>query len=204
MEGEKAKKPDFGREHAALVTAYIYKNYAPRGLVVRREVQLGTSIIGKKRHVDLLLIERSSGKSLALEYWWQDSTGTTDEKIPYALQDVQAMPMPAAVVYAGTGLSRGVVHLLQCSGSAVYCLPDPHTLEPMPPPGTLDVAKPATWELDSLIAMTFSLWDLLPRLELAQEDAAALQWPNLSALLDARGREAKRVTRAKKRATKAS
>ena len=189
------RKPDLSREYAALIAAYVHHNYGKRGLEIRREVSLGTSVIGKKRRLDLLLVETSTQKALALECKWQDVGGTADEKIPYALRDIESMAMPGAVIYAGSGMSRGVIHLLQASGSAVYCLPNPRNLAPLPVPRSLGTTECATWELDHMLAVTFGWWDVLP----APMDATqleALSWPNLTELLDARERRApKRVDR---------
>lgn len=189
------RKPDLSREYAALIAAYIHKNYGGRGLEIRREVSLGTSIIGKKRRLDLLLVEHATQKGLALECKWQDVGGTADEKIPYALRDIEAMSMPGAVIYAGSGMSRGVTHLLQASGSAVYCLPNPKSLAPLPTPRSLGTSDCSTWELDHLLAVTFGWWDVLPA-PLSAAAFNALTWPNLTKLLEDRERRApKRVDR---------
>ncbi len=75
--------------------------------------------------------------------------GTTDEKIPYALQDLEALWIPGCVVYAGEGWSQGVLHTLEGSKRAVFCLPEPP-----------DLARTiATRELDHVLAAVFGLWD---------------------------------------------
>ncbi|MCR9165512.1 MAG: PD-(D/E)XK nuclease superfamily protein [Nannocystaceae bacterium] len=53
----------------------------------------------------------------------QQSSGTTDEKIPYALADLDAMWIEGALVYGGTGWSSGVLHTLQAAQRAVRCDP---------------------------------------------------------------------------------
>jgi hypothetical protein len=141
------------QEYANLIAAYLAKNYGPRGLVVYRELSLGKTIIGKNRRLDVFALHEPSGRALAIECKWQESQGTTDEKIPYTLQDLEAMHIPAFVVYAGTGFSHGVLHMLQGNPLAAYCLP-PTSLEP-----TLN----ETTELDHIVAMIFGWWDALVR-----------------------------------------
>ncbi len=141
-----------GNEYATLIAAYLAKNYGGRGLAVYREISLGKSIIGKNRRVDVFAVHQESRKALAVECKVQTSAGTADEKIPYTLQDLAAMHVPAFVVYAGAGFSEGVLHLLRSSERAAYCLPEA-TLEP----------SPDTLELDHIVAMTFGWWDAVLR-----------------------------------------
>lgn len=148
-----------GHEYRKRVGAYVVTAFRDRGLRVYEEVNVGTSIIGKQRRVDLLLLHEPSGRALALECKYQDTSGTADEKIPYTLQDLAALRMPGALVYAGAGFSEGVLHLLQSSELAAYCLPG----EELGPVGRrqgepIDVG---TWQLDHVLAMTFGFWELL-------------------------------------------
>lgn len=148
-----------GNEYKRLIARYLVCAYASRGIRVYDEVHLGTSIIGKRRRIDLFLHVPADNRVLALECKYQDSSGTADEKIPYALQDLTALRMPACVVYAGGGFSTGVLHLLQGSELAAYCLPD-DSLAPIPAPqsGSLDFG---TWQLDHILAVTFGWWDIV-------------------------------------------
>lgn len=140
-----------GHKYPLLVGQYLVHNYAARGLRVYREVALGKSIIGKNRRVDLLLLDEAGSKAFAVECKYQDSQGTADEKIPYALDDMRALPMGGCVAYAGAGFSAGVLHMLQSSEIAAYCLPDPADLSP----------RRETQELDHSLAMHFGWWDIL-------------------------------------------
>ena len=140
-----------GREYADLIARYILKNYGDRGVTVYREVDIGKSIIGKNRRIDIFVISHS--EAFAIECKYQDSQGTVDEKIPYALEDISAMHMGGCIVYAGSGFSTGVLHMLQASEVAAYCLPDPETLNP----------SRDTKELDHQLAVHFRWWDLLIR-----------------------------------------
>lgn len=147
------------QDYKRLIGSYLLSAYWDRGIKVYEEVNIGTSIIGKQRRVDLFVLHPSSERALALECKYQDVSGTADEKIPYTLQDLQALRMPAAVVYAGSGFSEGVLHLLQSSELAAYCLPD-ETLQPLPRRGG-DSIDSGTWQLDHVLAVTFHFWDIL-------------------------------------------
>ena len=140
-----------GTEYADLVAAYIVTNFASRGIRVTREVNVGKSIIGKNRRIDILAIDNEQNLACAIECKYQGSLGTTDEKIPYTLQDLAAMRMPACAVYAGTGWSNGVRHLLESSPMAAFCLPTRGTF----------LRTTETRELDHILAQVFRWWDIL-------------------------------------------
>ncbi len=148
-----------GNEYRKRIAAYLVSAYWERGIQVYEEVNLGTSIIGKQRRIDLFILEPATKKAFALECKYQDTSGTADEKIPYALQDLAAMRVPAALAYAGVGFSEGVLHLLQASELAAFCLPD-DTLRPQPRRQG-DVIDSGTWQLDHVLAMAFDWWDVI-------------------------------------------
>jgi hypothetical protein len=139
-----------GKEYADLIASYLVKNFGPRGLTVYREVSMGKTIIGKNRHVDILVIHEQSAAVLAIECKYQDTLGTVDEKIPYAIQDMQAMGVPVCLAYAGGGFSAGILHMLAACPIAAQCLPSA-ALEP----------GRETRELDIALAMAFRFWDLV-------------------------------------------
>jgi len=148
-----------GTEYRRRIGRYVARSCGARGVEVFEEVPLGTSIIGKQRRVDLLVVARGAARACALECKFQESSGTVDEKIPYALQDLAALPFPGVIIYAGVGFSEGVLHLLQSSERAAYCLPD-ETLAPRPRrPG--DPIDSGTWQLDHALALAFGWWDLI-------------------------------------------
>lgn len=148
-----------GHEYRKRIASYLVSAYWDRGIQVFEEVNVGTSIIGKQRRIDLFVLHAAERKALALECKYQDVSGTADEKIPYALQDLAALRMPSALTYAGTGFSEGVLHLLQASELAAYCLPDDN-LRPLVRRGG-DSIDSGTWQLDHIMAMTFGWWDVL-------------------------------------------
>ena len=142
-----------GNEYKLKVARYIVAAYGARGVDLFDEVTIGTSLLGKPRRIDLLILERESKKALALECKYQDSAGTADEKIPYALADMEHLEMPVCLVYAGKGWSGGILHMLRASPLAAYCEPDEETLAP----------SEQTRELDAALARTFKWWDLVVR-----------------------------------------
>jgi hypothetical protein len=140
-----------GKEYRDLIAAYLHATFGEHGLVVYTEVTLGKTIIGKDRRVDVFVVSQRDRRAIAIECKYQDSKGTVDEKIPYALQDLEALRVPGCLVYAGDGWSAGVLHTLAASRLAAYCLPEPVLL----------ARTDRTVELDHAIASTFGLWDLV-------------------------------------------
>jgi hypothetical protein len=140
-----------GGDYANLVALYLSKRFGPRGLAVYREIRVGKSIIGKNRCIDVFCVREADSRAFAVECKYQDSPGTVDEKIPYALDDLDALPMAGCIAYAGRGFSDGVLHMLNASPRAAYCLPVEGQIE-----STID-----TRELDHLIAAHFGWWDVI-------------------------------------------
>ena len=140
-----------GNQYRDLIASYIHHNYAAEGLVVYVEVSLGKTVIGKDRAIDVFVVRPDDRKAIAIECKYQDSLGTVDEKIPYALQDLEALWVPGCLAYAGKGWSRGVLHTLEASRRAVHCLPERATLN----------RSRATRELDHVLAAIFGFWELV-------------------------------------------
>jgi hypothetical protein len=140
-----------GHQYRDLIASYIHHHYSPHGLVVYVEIALGKTVIGKDRYIDVFVIRPDDRKAIAIECKYQDSLGTVDEKIPYALQDLEALWVPGVLVYAGKGWSRGVMHTLEGSRLAAYCAPDRESL----------ARSKQTRELDHVIAAIFGLWEVV-------------------------------------------
>jgi len=140
-----------GGDYANLVASYVSKRFAARGLKVYREIHVGKSIIGKNRRIDVFCVCENTNKAFAIECKFQESEGTVDEKIPYALDDLQALPMAGCIAYAGKGFSDGVMHMLEASPHAAFCLPAPDQTE----------SSTETRELDHLLSTHFGWWDVL-------------------------------------------
>ena len=122
-----------GAEYASLVAIYLSKRFGERGLKVFREVRVGKSIIGKNRCIDILCVWGDA--AFAVECKFQDSQGTVDEKIPYALEDLQAMPLSGCIAYAGRGFSDGVLHMLSAAPAAAGRSARARVLPSHPGPG---------------------------------------------------------------------
>jgi hypothetical protein len=140
-----------GGAYADLVAAYLARRFAGRALKVYREISVGKTIIGKNRRIDVFCVCEASNKAFAIECKYQESEGTVDEKVPYALDDLQALPMAGCIAYAGRGFSAGVQHMLEASPHAAYCLPSHGQTE----------CTSETRELDHLLATHFGWWDVL-------------------------------------------
>ena len=140
-----------GADYAGLVASYLAKRFGPRGLKVYREVRVGKSIIGKNRCIDVFCVREADSQAFAIECKYQESVGTVDEKIPYALDDLDALPMAGCIAYAGRGFSEGVLHMLRAAPRAAYCLPVTDQ----------NHASEETRELDHLVAAHFGWWDVL-------------------------------------------
>jgi len=140
-----------GGEYANLVATYLSRRFGARGLKVYREIRVGKSIIGKNRCIDVFCVRDADSTAFAVECKFQDSPGTVDEKIPYALDDLEALPMAGCIAYAGRGFSEGVLHMLQAAPRAAYCLPFADQAH----------SSSDTWELDHLMAAQFGWWDVV-------------------------------------------
>jgi hypothetical protein len=156
------------------------------GLVVYTELSLGKTIIGKRRRIDVFIRHETNSLALGLECKYQATSGTTDEKVPYALADLAAMWIPGCLVYAGAGWSAGVLHTLEGSRNAVYCDP--------PDPGARDPA--GTIELDHVLASVFGMWSLVLPQErrFAPESQLTLPGAAFSRVTSVRGVPAKART----------
>jgi hypothetical protein len=108
-------------------------------------------VIGKDRCIDVFVVRPDDRKAIAIECKYQDSLGTVDEKIPYALEDLDALWVPGVLAYAGKGWSKGVMHVLEASRLAAHCLPDRDSL----------ARSRQTRELDHVLASVFGFWDLV-------------------------------------------
>lgn len=133
------------------VAGYIHQVFSAHGLTVYTEVSLGKTIIGKGRRIDVFALRKSDQRALAIECKFQNVSGTTDEKIPYALADLEALWIPGCLAYGGDGWSGGVLQTLRGSRRAAFCLPELPLLE----------RTEATQELDHVIAAVFGLWDFV-------------------------------------------
>ncbi len=137
-----------GKPYRQIVATHVAKTFGEYGIEVYEEVRWGSSIIGKNRKVDILVVSKKDRAAVALQAKYQTMAGTADEKIPYALADCEAMWIPATVVFGGDGWSPGVRHLLQGSRHAVALEVDGR--------GRVKNSR----ELDAFLAQHFKVWEV--------------------------------------------
>ena len=140
-----------GAEYAGLVASYIARRFESRGLKVYREVEIGKTIVGRSRRIDIFCVNEESRQAFAIECKFQDTKGTVDQKILYAMDDLRALSLAGCIVYAGKGFSTGVLHVLAASSRAAYCLPSLGQVK----------SSPQTVQLDQVLATHFGWWDVL-------------------------------------------
>lgn len=139
-----------GAQYSKLIAGYINSNFQERGIEVYTEITLGKTVIGKNRRIDILLINEQTNDAFAIECKYQDVKGTVDEKLVYAILDIEKLRIDGCIVYAGQGFSAGVLHLLESSPICVYAMPQ-----------NPDARNKDTLELDHILAMKFGWWDLI-------------------------------------------
>jgi len=72
-----------------------------------RQYRRFKTLYGAKMRLDVLLKHPQRWpESLAIECKWQQSVGSVDEKFPYVVENMKALPIPAAVLLAGGGYSK--------------------------------------------------------------------------------------------------
>mgnify|MGYP003141983162 FL=1 len=157
-----------GHEYRDRIAEFIVRNFEQRGLKVYTEVSIGRSVGGTARRVDLFLLHSQRNKACVIECKLQESAGTADQKLMYALQDVEALRLPGFIVYAGKGISDGIRHKLECAASAVYALPRKNQV----------FIEPNVAELVQALALEFGWFDLLVQ----GKQAVRLQAEQVSAL----------------------
>ena len=134
-----------GHDYSNEIAQYLSTFFAARGLSVFREVDIGRSVLGSVRRVDVLAV--LDKRALAIECKYQNVSGSAEEKIVHAIEDIEKIPMPAVLCYAGKGFSRGILARLEASQAAVHARP----------------LYCDAWELDCVLAMAFGWWDLVTK-----------------------------------------
>lgn len=106
------------RNGAALESAVVSLGQE-LGLEARRQVRVGKRVWGADRKIDVILTHRETRRTLGVECKYQGSPGTTEEKIPTTIKDIQAWPIPGIVVFEGEGFSDNMRSYLYSTGKAV-------------------------------------------------------------------------------------
>ena len=141
---------EVGGKYSDRVAMYIARRFSDRQIQVFREVQFGRSIVGKRRRVDVFIT--SGGRAAAIECKFQGSSGTAEEKIVYAIEDMRAAAVPGFICYSGDGFSDSMQHVLKACDIACFA-------EPL---------AGDCWELDHLLAAVFGWWDVFAGVDCSQ------------------------------------
>ncbi|MFA4944687.1 MAG: PD-(D/E)XK nuclease superfamily protein [Lentisphaeria bacterium] len=88
-------------------------------LETSEQVRVARRIWGAKRHIDVVLTDPQTRKTLGIECKYQAGTGTAEEKIPSTIQDIAAWPIEGLVVFAGKGFTENMKSFLIATGKAV-------------------------------------------------------------------------------------
>jgi len=92
----------------------LIKSWGINGLEVYKEPYVGQRFLESKRNLDIVL--RYKEKSLGIEAKYQESQGTTYQKLVYSLEDCKTSPILTIIVFAGEGIKIDVKTFLINSG----------------------------------------------------------------------------------------
>lgn len=89
------------------------------GIEVYKEVWVGNRFVGTKRKLDIVLRAVANNKTFGIEAKTQNSTGTADEKLFYALDDCKNSPIPTIIAFSGAFIGADIKSKLILSGYGV-------------------------------------------------------------------------------------
>lgn len=89
------------------------------GLTAERNINIGRTIWGANRKIDVLISEPNTGERLGVICRYQEASGTTYEKIPADADDIRAWPIRGIVVFAGPGFAGEISAFLRATGVAI-------------------------------------------------------------------------------------
>ena len=95
-------------------------------LEVHEQFEVARRLWGAKRQIDVVLIHKTTRKTLGVECKYQGVGGSAEEKIPSTILDIAAWPIDGIVVFAGVGFTENMKAYLISTGKAV----DLEDLEP--------------------------------------------------------------------------
>ena len=127
------------------------------------EVEVGTSLIGGRRTIDLLIEEPKTKKVIGLECKFQASSGSAQDKVIYSVEDLNHLRIPACLVYAGSGFSPEINNFLMTSPMTAYCYPSKNLERQNRHPSSKkkEISPVSTRQLDLTLAIYFDWWDLI-------------------------------------------
>jgi hypothetical protein len=89
------------------------------GLEAKEEYRVGRRLWGAGRRIDVVLRYPPTGKILGIECKFQERSGTTEEKIPTTILDIEAWPIKGIVVFDGPGFTENMRSYLISTGKCV-------------------------------------------------------------------------------------
>ena len=90
------------------------------GLKVGTEVTAARRLWGAKRHIDVVITQEKTGKTLGIECKFQGGSVSAEEKIPATVSDIESWPIPGIVVIDGEGFSANMQGYLMSTGKVVW------------------------------------------------------------------------------------
>ncbi len=118
--GRDPQQPSMLEPHSALELEEACADIARSlGLQVRRQVKVGRRVYGPVRHIDVVVTDMSTRRSLGIECKFQRGKGTAEEKIPGTIEDIRAWPIQGIVCFSGYGFSPHMVSFMYASGLGV-------------------------------------------------------------------------------------
>jgi hypothetical protein len=89
------------------------------GLEAHEQYRVGRRLWGAGRRIDVILKGGPNSKTLGIECKFQKKPGTTEEKIPTTIRDIEAWPIDGIVVFSGEGFTENMKTFLVSTGKAV-------------------------------------------------------------------------------------
>jgi len=122
--GNNAEQFVIGQIHAAEFEEVDRKEILDYGRlpgqrIYAAQVDIGQSIYGTKRRVDLVLRCDKYPEGLIIQIKWQQSPGSVDEKFPYEVECIKQDKLPTVIVIEGGGYKDGALDWLHCQESKV-------------------------------------------------------------------------------------
>lgn len=102
-----------GNDYRDALIAEI-RSWGIAGLSVYKEVKVGSRFVGSARKLDIVI--KYGDKTLGVEAKYQQTSGTADEKLVYAVEDAKITPIKTLVVLGGQAAKEGMQAFLISSG----------------------------------------------------------------------------------------
>ena len=151
-----------GNDYEKWITKYINTHFSGFGLKALRQVSFGRHRLGIPDKNDIFIKNKDGTRYLLVECKTQDTSGSKDEALIYAITNAEEDPN-RALIYRGKSFSNGIWNRLLQSRSCWFCSPN-KAIEGGPlrysTAKKLKQGEPEegdTWELDHLLFVHFGL-----------------------------------------------